>query len=297
MQIERLEYFIHVAEIKSINLTSETLHISQQALSQSMMNLEKELGVSLFERSNKGVVLTEKGKELYKVAIEIVGKWERMKQDFNSESNLDGSFKIGMVPYMETEYYSFFKPYIETKFPKLKISEITMDNKGLIESLKERKIDLALANMKETNEFLDSSIRLIILGQEKLDLLVGVSSPLASYSAVSFEDIRKYLIALQKVGYDESENVLLNVLRDNQCYNIINVNSIVTVQKMVAEGTAITFGNTGSLLLAGYEDRIVRISLRDTFKMTKCVLFEETHVREEFAIQKIIECLRAKFAR
>ena len=72
MQIERLEYFIKVADAQSINSASNDLHISQQALNQSMTNLEKELGVSLFIRSNRGIMLTDKGKEFYSVAFDIV---------------------------------------------------------------------------------------------------------------------------------------------------------------------------------------------------------------------------------
>ena len=63
MQIERLNYFVEVARVQSINSASESLHISQQALSQSMHSLEKELGVTLFKRSNKGIQLTEKREE------------------------------------------------------------------------------------------------------------------------------------------------------------------------------------------------------------------------------------------
>ena len=110
MQIERLEYFIKVADTHSINSASAELYISQQALNQSMTNLEKELGVTLFERSSKGISLTDKGKDLYLIASEIVKKWHDFKTSLSQDSNLIGHYAIGIVPYVEFDFYSTFMP-------------------------------------------------------------------------------------------------------------------------------------------------------------------------------------------
>ena len=55
-------YFYEVAELKSISKVSNNLHISQPALSHQLSSLEKQLGVTILERSNRGVKLTEQGK-------------------------------------------------------------------------------------------------------------------------------------------------------------------------------------------------------------------------------------------
>ena len=65
MTIEQLYYFVKIAESGSFTSASLKLFISQQALSISINNLEKELGVSLFQRSRKGVSLTVDGEYLY----------------------------------------------------------------------------------------------------------------------------------------------------------------------------------------------------------------------------------------
>ena len=124
MQIERLEYFIKVADAQSINSASNDLHISQQALNQSMTNLEKELGVSLFIRSNRGIMLTDKGKEFYSVAFDIVEKWNNFKTFFYQENNLHGHYTIGIFPYIEVDYYSIFMTSIKKNYPKIEIDTI-----------------------------------------------------------------------------------------------------------------------------------------------------------------------------
>ena len=72
MRISSLMYFYEVAELKSISKVSNNLHISQPALSHQLSSLEKELGVKILERSNKGVKLTDKGKILYNYSKEMI---------------------------------------------------------------------------------------------------------------------------------------------------------------------------------------------------------------------------------
>lgn len=65
MHNDSLDIFVKVVEYKSFNAASRVLYISPVAIRKHIDKLEKELGVSLFERSSKGVVLTEKGEILY----------------------------------------------------------------------------------------------------------------------------------------------------------------------------------------------------------------------------------------
>lgn len=65
MELRQLEYFLEIANTGSINEAARRLNMSQPPLSYQMRQLESELGVRLFERTSKGVVLTEAGKLLY----------------------------------------------------------------------------------------------------------------------------------------------------------------------------------------------------------------------------------------
>ena len=62
MELLQLKYFIKVAELQSISRAAERLHISQPALSQTIIHLEKDLGVPLFDRIGKRIYLNEHGK-------------------------------------------------------------------------------------------------------------------------------------------------------------------------------------------------------------------------------------------
>lgn len=64
MEITQIEYFLEVAESQHITQSAEKLHIAQPALSQAIKRLESELGVELFEKKGRNIVLTEYGKYL-----------------------------------------------------------------------------------------------------------------------------------------------------------------------------------------------------------------------------------------
>ena len=88
MNIEHLKYFLTVARTKSIRKAGEELFISSQNLSFIIKGLEKELGIRLFVRSNKGVHLTQEGMEFFPYAQQVVQQyslyWEKRKRQTSS---------------------------------------------------------------------------------------------------------------------------------------------------------------------------------------------------------------------
>ncbi|MNJ46119.1 HTH-type transcriptional regulator TfdS [compost metagenome] len=64
MDLRQLRYFVSVAEHGSISLAAQTIHIAQPALSRQIQALEEELGTALFERTTRGVLVTDAGKQL-----------------------------------------------------------------------------------------------------------------------------------------------------------------------------------------------------------------------------------------
>lgn len=82
MKIEHLRYFQCFANAKSINQAAKELYISQQHLNRILTALENELRVTLFERSNRGVVLTADGKKFAKYASKILTEYSAMQNYF-----------------------------------------------------------------------------------------------------------------------------------------------------------------------------------------------------------------------
>ena len=81
MDFRRLRHFVGVSEIGSLSQASKRLHVVQPALTQSIKNLEEDLGVILFIRSRKGMELTEAGQLFLQSAYGILNQYSRTKED------------------------------------------------------------------------------------------------------------------------------------------------------------------------------------------------------------------------
>ncbi|UUZ80409.1 LysR family transcriptional regulator [Paenibacillus sp. P26] len=79
MELRQLAYFVEVAKLNNLTRAAERLKVAQPALSQQIRNLEQELGVRLFNRSGRGVSLTEAGKIFFIGAEKTLSEAERAK--------------------------------------------------------------------------------------------------------------------------------------------------------------------------------------------------------------------------
>ncbi|WP_181409985.1 LysR family transcriptional regulator [Martelella alba] len=95
----QLRYFLEVGTLGSIKAASETLHITQSALSRRMMKLETDIGKPLFIRSHTGVELTEVGRELMTRAIELTSLLAKISQIGDAEYRKEDirTLHLGMV--------------------------------------------------------------------------------------------------------------------------------------------------------------------------------------------------------
>ena len=80
MKINQLYYFKTVAELGKISLAAKKLYVSPPALSIAISNLERDLGVRLFERSNNRILLNEQGRVYLEFVNQILDDLEKAKQ-------------------------------------------------------------------------------------------------------------------------------------------------------------------------------------------------------------------------
>jgi LysR family nitrogen assimilation transcriptional regulator len=79
MELSQLRTLIHVAELGSLSKAADRLHIAQPALSRQVRLLVEELGVRLFARHGRGMVLTEQGQEILKHATRVMTELEELR--------------------------------------------------------------------------------------------------------------------------------------------------------------------------------------------------------------------------
>ena len=80
MNINQLKYVLVIAESSSMREAVGRLYVSQPALSASVRDLEDELGIVIFERSNKGIKLSDEGREFLNYAKKAVGQYMLLEE-------------------------------------------------------------------------------------------------------------------------------------------------------------------------------------------------------------------------
>ncbi|MCM1190716.1 MAG: LysR family transcriptional regulator [bacterium] len=108
MTLQQLHYAIVISENGSLNKAAEILYIAQPSLSSSMQELEKELGITVFNRSGRGVTLTADGAEFLQHAKQLYSQYEMLIEKYGNPQNLKKKFGVS------TQHYSFaVKAFVE----------------------------------------------------------------------------------------------------------------------------------------------------------------------------------------
>ena len=108
MTLQQLHYAITIAESGSLNKAAEVLYIAQPSLTSAMQELEKELGITLFNRGGRGVTVTQEGAEFLLYARQVYSQYEVLMDKYGSGHDLKKKFSIS------TQHYSFaVKAFVE----------------------------------------------------------------------------------------------------------------------------------------------------------------------------------------
>ncbi len=150
ISFESYKVFYHVASLSSTTQAAEVLFLTQPAVSKSIHNLEVELGCSLFNRTQKGMALTEEGKILYKYVASayssIMMGQKKLWQMINMEN---GIIRIGTD---EMTVYFDLLPKLEAfnnKHPKIKMEVMSYKRPGLVKGIKEGEIDFGVVMLQD----------------------------------------------------------------------------------------------------------------------------------------------------
>lgn len=148
--VSNLEYyrvFYHVARLGSLTMAAQALSISQPAVSQSVRQLEQQLGVSLFYRRAKGVRLTKEGETLYEYVARGYEQLEMGELRLRRMRDLEaGEIRIGASD-MTLQYYLL--PYLERfheEYPEIKVMVTNAPTPETLGFLEQGRIDFGVVS-------------------------------------------------------------------------------------------------------------------------------------------------------
>ncbi|HWK23598.1 MAG TPA: LysR family transcriptional regulator [Ureibacillus sp.] len=243
MNFEQLEYIKEVIETRSMSIAAKNLHVTQSAISQSISMLEKEFGVQLFKRSRNGTIPTEEGKNVITKVLEILKKTDELKEEIQSlTSSFNGELKIATIPSIFLTYLPKTLAKFKKDFPQIKVTIMELENKEVIEAVKQNRIDLGLITLYNTVEesFPEQIAFQSLHSQASFQVIVPKDSILTFSKELQLLDIKDYpFVIYGKTFY----NSLIEEFQNN--YGPLNIiftsNNSEVIKKSVSEGVGISF--------------------------------------------------------
>lgn len=187
MELRVLRYFLTLAREENISRAANALFITQPTLSRQLAELERELGVKLFERGKKKITLTEEGLLLRRRAEEMIDLENKVEREFRKrDENLSGIISIGAAEAKAAEIL----PELITSFRK-KYPAVTFDIHSDIASRVKEGLDRGLLDIGLVIEPGDidkyNFVKLDI--DDRCGILMSNQSPLAQKEYVTVEDL------------------------------------------------------------------------------------------------------------
>ena len=207
MTLLQLKYVITVASSQTISKAAEELYITQPSLTASIKELENEIGITIFQRTNKGIVLTMEGEEFLSYARQIIGQFQLLEERYLGTAPVRHQFCVS------TQHYSFaveafvalLKEYGGDTYD-FRIRET--QTYEIIEDVAKLKSEIGILYLNQFNGtvlrklFRNHNLHFKQLFIAKPHVFVDIHNPLAQKKAVTLEDLAPY----PRLSYEQGDH-------------------------------------------------------------------------------------------
>lgn len=207
MTLQQIFYAITIAELGSMNKAAESLFISQPSLTNAVKELEKELGITIFLRTSRGVILTKEGEEFLLYARQLHQQYELIEHRYIEEDNIKIKFGVS------TQHYSFVvKAFVDTvkKFDTLNYEFAVRETKtfDVIQDVSNFKSEVGILYLNDFNRKIlekilkENDCEFHKLIDCKAYVYIWKNHPLAGKEAICFDELKNYPC----LSFEQGEN-------------------------------------------------------------------------------------------
>lgn len=238
MTLQQLKYVLVISETGSMNKAAEQLYVSQPSLTSSVQELEKEIGIKIFNRSGRGVSLTNDGAEFIQYARQVVGQFDVLSEKYMSKGNVKKKFGVS------TQHYSFaVKAFVEmvkefdTKEYEFAIRETKTAE--IISDVATMRSEIGIIylndfNRKSLTKLLNSNgLQFHTLTKCSPFVYLWKGHPLAGEKYISFDQLADYPCLSFEQGDNSTFYLSEEILSTNEYPRIIKANDRATMLNLM----------------------------------------------------------------
>lgn len=202
LDIAQLNYFIAIVDANlNLTLAAQNIHVTQSALSQFIINFEKEESLQLFHRKNGRLTgLTTSGEKLYDQALEIVGKHENLHEMLRQEAQVqEGTVRLGISTIILRLFFTKFIPEFMMTNPGIKIEIIEANNDELVTMLNENRIHAAV--LVDSTKLRKDKFEKHVLALSEITAFMHPNHPLAKEEKLNWRMLDNQYVATFNKGF------------------------------------------------------------------------------------------------
>ena len=234
MELSQLRTLIHVSELGSLSKAADRLHIAQPALSRQIRLLEEELGVRLFDRHGRGMIVTDQGRDVLRHALRVMAELEEIRASVADEgAALRGHVSIGMPPTVADILSEPLVAAFRANHPDATLRIVSAYSGYLLDWMHRGEIDAAILYDPKSAR----TLRVQPLLEEVLFLIGPPGTGLSQDVAVDFSDLENERLLLPSHGH--GLRVILDKCADDCGFALhvpVEADSYSTLKSLVRSG-------------------------------------------------------------
>jgi len=197
MTLQQLKYVIEVANRGSMNEAAKRLFISQPSLSNAIKELETELRITIFERTNKGITLSKEGAEFLGYARQVIEQAELLESRYLNAKPAPQHFSVSTQHYAfaVNAFVNLVREYGQEEY-ELALRETKTHE--IIQDVKTQRSEIGILYLNEFNSKVinrllkDANLKFTSLFTAKPHIFISIHNPLAKQSIVTIDQLEAY---------------------------------------------------------------------------------------------------------
>ncbi|RII33040.1 LysR family transcriptional regulator [Clostridium chromiireducens] len=197
MTLQQLKYAVEISRCGSITKAAGQLFISQPSLSNAIMELENEIGITIFNRTNRGIKVSTHGSEFLGYAKQVIEQAELLESRYSNKKQLKQSFSVS------TQHYAFAVSAFVNLIKEYNLDEYEFSLREtktyeIIEDVKNLRSEIGILylnefNSKVLNKFLrENNLIFNELFRANPHIFISSENPLANKKYVTLRDLEPY---------------------------------------------------------------------------------------------------------
>ncbi|ADC86546.1 LysR family transcriptional regulator [Staphylococcus lugdunensis] len=238
MEIKQIKYFVEVVRQGEMTQASEHLYIAQSTISKAIKSIENEYNITLFDRSQKQIKLTDIGQTFYDNSLEFLALFEKLSLEMNDVVNLQkGHIRIGLSPMMNVQMFTDSLNQFHQQYPKVTYEVIEGGGKVVEHNIDNDEIDIGITTLP-----VDSSVyHSYSLYDEELLLVVSKAHPLSQRTKVDFAELEDEEFILFHDDFYLKDQIIENCKRIGfYPKTVANISQINFIENMISQGLGIS---------------------------------------------------------